>query len=137
MIISGLDKLSALYNCFLTIICNVSPYCKCLGTVAAVKIVNLFLLFTSPRYIHIYIYIYVHVYMYGFIYIFILSIFPYCKCLGTVAAVKIVNLFQLFTSPRYIHIYMPVCMYVCIYLCMYMIYVYIYICIYVVYIYRH
>lgn len=52
MIVSGLDKLSALYNCFLTIICNVSPYCKCLGTVAAVKIVNLFQLFASPRFMY-------------------------------------------------------------------------------------
>ena len=52
MIVSGLDKLSALYNCFLTIICNVSPYCKCLGTVAAVKIVNLFQLFMSPRFLY-------------------------------------------------------------------------------------
>lgn len=52
MIVSGLDKLSALYNCFLTIICNVSPYCKCLGTVAAVKIVNLFQLFVSPRFLY-------------------------------------------------------------------------------------
>ena len=32
LIVSGIDKLSALYNCFLTIICNVSPYCKTLGT---------------------------------------------------------------------------------------------------------
>lgn len=52
MIVSGLDKLSALYNCFLTIICNVSPYCKCLGTVAAVKILNLFQLFVSPRFLY-------------------------------------------------------------------------------------
>ena len=52
MIVSGVDKLSALYNCFLTIICNVSPYCKSLGTVASVKIVNLFQLFTSPRFLY-------------------------------------------------------------------------------------
>lgn len=52
LIVSGLEKLSALYNCFLTIICNVSPYCKCLSTVASVKLVNLFQLFTSPRFLY-------------------------------------------------------------------------------------
>lgn len=52
MIVSGLDKLSALYNCFLTIICNVSPYCKCLSAVSSVKLVNLFQLFTSPRFLY-------------------------------------------------------------------------------------
>lgn len=52
MIVSGLDKLSALYNCFLTIICNVSPYSKSLSTVAAVKLVNLFQLFTSPKFLY-------------------------------------------------------------------------------------
>jgi len=52
MIVSGLEKLSALYNCFLTIICNVSPYCKALSTVASVKLVNLFQLFTSPRFLY-------------------------------------------------------------------------------------
>eukprot|EP01035_Chromulina_nebulosa_P018871 gene18871-24658_t len=52
MIVSGLDKLSSLYNCFLTIICNVSPYCKTLCTVAAVKLVNLFQLFTSPKFLY-------------------------------------------------------------------------------------
>lgn len=52
MIVSGIDKLSALYNCFLTIICNISPYCKAFSTVAAVKLVNLFQLFTSPRFLY-------------------------------------------------------------------------------------
>ena len=52
LIISGLDKLSALYNCFLTIICNVSPYCKTMSTVASVKLVNLFQLFTSPKFLY-------------------------------------------------------------------------------------
>ena len=52
MIVSGIGKLSALYNCFLTIICNISPYCKAFSTVAAVKLVNLFQLFTSPRFLY-------------------------------------------------------------------------------------
>ena len=52
LIVSGIDKLSALYNCFLTIICNVSPYCKSLGTVSSVKLVNLFQLFVSPKFLY-------------------------------------------------------------------------------------
>jgi len=52
LIVSGLEKLSALYSCFLTIICNVSPYCKTLGTVASVKLVNLLQLFVSPRFLY-------------------------------------------------------------------------------------
>lgn len=52
LIVSGLDRLSALYNCFLTIICNVSPYCKSLCNVSAVKLVNLFQLFVSPRFLY-------------------------------------------------------------------------------------
>jgi hypothetical protein len=52
MIVSGLDKLSALYSCFLTIICNVSPYCKTLCAVSAVKLVNLMHLFVSPNFLY-------------------------------------------------------------------------------------
>eukprot|EP01039_Chlorochromonas_danica_P009253 gene9253-10216_t len=52
MIVSGIDKLSALYSCFLTIICNISPYCKSLCSVAAVKLVNLFQLFVSPHFLY-------------------------------------------------------------------------------------
>ncbi len=52
LIVSGLEKLSPLYNCFLTIICNVSPYCKSLCTVSAVKLVNLLQLFVSPRFLY-------------------------------------------------------------------------------------
>jgi hypothetical protein len=52
LIVSGLEKLSALYSCFLTIICNVSPYCKSFGSVAAVKLVNLLQLFVSPRFLY-------------------------------------------------------------------------------------
>jgi hypothetical protein len=52
LIVTGSDKLSALYNCFLTIICNISPYTKTLSTVTSVKLVNLFQLFTSPRFLY-------------------------------------------------------------------------------------
>ena len=52
LIVSGIDKFSSLYNCFLTIICNVSPYCKSFCSVSAVKLVNLFQLFTSPRFLY-------------------------------------------------------------------------------------
>jgi hypothetical protein len=49
VVVNGSDKLSSLYHCFLTIMCNVSPYCKSLSLVASVKVLNLFELFTSPR----------------------------------------------------------------------------------------
>ena len=52
MIVSGLDKLSALYSCFLTIICNISPYCKSLCAVSSVKIINLIHLFVSPNFLY-------------------------------------------------------------------------------------
>lgn len=52
MIVNGSEKLAALYNCFLTIICNVSPYCKYLSSVSAVKLINLLQLFTSPRFFY-------------------------------------------------------------------------------------
>jgi len=47
--VNGSEKLSSLYHCFLTIIANVSPYCKTLSLVSSVKLVNLFELFCSPR----------------------------------------------------------------------------------------
>lgn len=52
LVVNGGDKLAALYNCFLTIICNLSPYSKSLSLVASVKLVNLFELFTSPRFLY-------------------------------------------------------------------------------------
>ena len=48
----GSERLSALYNCFLTIICNISPYAKSLSTVTSVKLVNLFQLFTSSKFLY-------------------------------------------------------------------------------------
>lgn len=52
LVVSGTEKLSALYSCFLTIICNISPYCKSLGTVASIKMINLLQLFTSPKFLY-------------------------------------------------------------------------------------
>jgi len=52
MVVNGGDKLAALYNCFLTVICNLSPYAKTLSLVSSVKLVNLFELFTSPRFLY-------------------------------------------------------------------------------------
>lgn len=49
--IDGSPKLSTLYSCFLTIICNVSPYAKGFSLVASIKLVNLFELFSSPRFL--------------------------------------------------------------------------------------
>lgn len=50
LIVSGSDRLASLYNCFLTIICNVSPYLKTICSASAVKIVNMFQLFSSPAF---------------------------------------------------------------------------------------
>ncbi|CAM9755362.1 unnamed protein product [Chrysoparadoxa australica] len=52
LVVSGSDRLSSLYHCFLTVIANVSPYCKSLSLVASVKMVNLFELFTSPQFLY-------------------------------------------------------------------------------------
>jgi len=49
LMVDGMDKLSSLYTCYLTIICNISPYCKTLCAAAAHKLVNLLELFTSPK----------------------------------------------------------------------------------------
>lgn len=52
MIVNGSEKLGALYNCFLTIICNVSPYCKSLSGTTSSKLLNLFSLFASPPFLY-------------------------------------------------------------------------------------
>ncbi|CAM9734928.1 unnamed protein product [Ascophyllum nodosum] len=48
LLVAGSERLSSLYHCFLTVLCNVSPYCKSMSLVASVKLLNLFELFTSP-----------------------------------------------------------------------------------------
>lgn len=49
LLVAGTERLSTLYHCFLTVLCNVSPYAKSLSLVSSIKLVNLFELFTSPR----------------------------------------------------------------------------------------
>lgn len=51
IIVSGYEKLNSVYNCFLTIICNISPYCKKLHMVSSVRLLRLFKLFSQPRYL--------------------------------------------------------------------------------------
>ncbi|CEG48448.1 protein hid1 isoform x2 [Plasmopara halstedii] len=51
IIVTGYEKLNSVYNCFLTIICNISPYCKKLHMVSAVRLLRLFKLFAQPRYL--------------------------------------------------------------------------------------
>ncbi|TDH74369.1 hypothetical protein CCR75_001460 [Bremia lactucae] len=51
VIVTGYEKLNSVYNCFLTIICNISPYCKKLNMVSAVRLLRLFKLFAQPRYL--------------------------------------------------------------------------------------
>jgi hypothetical protein len=51
LVVDGVSKLSSLYSCILTIIANVSPYAKNIGLVAAMKLVNLFELFSSPAFL--------------------------------------------------------------------------------------
>jgi hypothetical protein len=52
LVVNGAYKLVPLYSCFLTIICNVSPYWRSMSLVAAVKMVNLFELFSSPKFLY-------------------------------------------------------------------------------------
>jgi len=43
--------LASLFSCYVTTICNVSPYFRSLSIVASVKIVSLVELFSSPKYL--------------------------------------------------------------------------------------
>ncbi|GKY90767.1 hypothetical protein MPSEU_000049500 [Mayamaea pseudoterrestris] len=52
LVVNGAYKLVPLYSCFLTIIANTSPYWKSMSLVAAVKLVNLFELFSSPKFLY-------------------------------------------------------------------------------------
>ena len=52
LVVNGAYKLVPLYSCFVTIICNVSPYWRSMSLVAAVKLVNLFELFSSPKFLY-------------------------------------------------------------------------------------
>ncbi|CAN0462918.1 unnamed protein product, partial [Hapterophycus canaliculatus] len=48
LLVAGTERLGSLYHCFLTVLCNVSPYAKSVSLIASVKLLNLFELFTSP-----------------------------------------------------------------------------------------
>lgn len=52
LVVNGAYKLVPLYSCFLTILANISPYWKSMSLVAAVKLVNLFELFASPKFLY-------------------------------------------------------------------------------------
>jgi hypothetical protein len=52
LVVNGAYKLVPLYSCFLTIISNISPYWRSMSLVAAVKLVNLFELFSSPKFLY-------------------------------------------------------------------------------------
>jgi hypothetical protein len=52
VMMAGGERLSSQYNCFLTIICNVSPYCKSLSLEASMKLVGLFEVFVSRPFLY-------------------------------------------------------------------------------------
>lgn len=52
IIVNGSCRLLPLYSCFLTIVCNFSPYWRSMSLVASVKLVNLFELFSSPKFLY-------------------------------------------------------------------------------------
>ena len=51
LVTNGSFKLVPLYSCFFTIICNISPYWRSISLVAAVKLVNLFEILASPKFL--------------------------------------------------------------------------------------
>ena len=51
LVVNGSFKLVPLYSCFFTIICNISPYWRSMSLVAAVKLVNLFEVLASPKFL--------------------------------------------------------------------------------------
>ena len=51
LVVNGSFKLVPLYSCFFTIICNISPYWRSMSLVAAIKLVNLFEVLASPKFL--------------------------------------------------------------------------------------
>jgi High-temperature-induced dauer-formation protein len=51
MLVNGTDALFPIFGTMLTIIANISPYIKCMAAVSSIKLVNLYHLFTSPKFI--------------------------------------------------------------------------------------
>ena len=52
IIVNGSYRLVPLYSCLLTIVSNFSPYWRSMSLVASVKLVNLFELFSSPKFLY-------------------------------------------------------------------------------------
>ena len=52
LMVNGSYRLVPLYSCFLTVVCNFSPYWRSMSLVASVKLVNLFELFSSPKFLY-------------------------------------------------------------------------------------
>eukprot|EP00569_Conticribra_weissflogii_P012647 CAMPEP_0171376594 /NCGR_PEP_ID=MMETSP0879-20121228/19043_1 /TAXON_ID=67004 /ORGANISM="Thalassiosira weissflogii, Strain CCMP1336" /LENGTH=892 /DNA_ID=CAMNT_0011886475 /DNA_START=25 /DNA_END=2703 /DNA_ORIENTATION=+ len=52
IIVNGSYRLVSLYSCFLTIVSNFSPYWRSMSLVSSVKLVNLFELFSSPKFLY-------------------------------------------------------------------------------------
>jgi len=52
IMVNGSQRLVPLYSCFLTVVCNFSPYWRSMSLVASVKLVNLFELFSSPKFLY-------------------------------------------------------------------------------------
>ena len=52
IMVNGSISLVPLYSCFLTVVCNFSPYWRSMSLVASVKLVNLFELFSSPKFLY-------------------------------------------------------------------------------------
>ena len=52
LMVNGSYRLVPLYSCFLTVVCNISPYWRSMSLVASVKLVNLFELFSSPKFLY-------------------------------------------------------------------------------------
>ena len=52
LVMSGSDSFRNVYGSFLTIISNFSPYCKCLLKSSAMRLVDLFQLFSSPLFLY-------------------------------------------------------------------------------------
>ena len=51
LVVNGQRTLDSLYNCFLTIVSNISPYLKSMCLPACSKLLNLFEIFSSERYL--------------------------------------------------------------------------------------
>ena len=51
MIVDGMRSLQSLYNCMLTILSNISPYIKTLSLISSLKLINLYEIFSSKKFL--------------------------------------------------------------------------------------